>query len=50
MSEHQLIERIERIERILFLITAAMGRLDLLQEAGFEVELRDADGNVLIQE
>ena len=42
-------ERLNKLEGAIFLLAGTMGRLDLLEEAGFEIVIKDMEGNVLSQ-
>ena len=50
MSEEITILRIEKLEKAVFNLALALRRLDLLQGAGFEIEIRDVNGNLMKQE
>ena len=43
MSEKEPRERIEQLEKTIFALALAAGRLDVLQHAGYEVALKKAE-------
>ena len=48
VAGHQ--KSIERLEAVIFRFATEMHRFDILQEAGFDITILDADGEILNQE
>ena len=49
MTNKEITERLGKLEAAIFNLAIAIRRLDLLQKAGFEISIIDAEGNELKQ-